>query len=57
MFTKSKSSKKMCEARTQPKLNFLRKAWVRNSDGNKTLGQVPGLDMRHRLKNSHSQSP
>lgn len=28
----------MYEARTQPKLNFLRKAWVRNSDGNKTLG-------------------
>ena len=47
----------MCGARTQPKLNFLRKAWVRNSDGNKTLGQVPGLDMRHRLKNSRSQSP
>lgn len=47
----------MYEARTQPKLNFLRKAWVRNSDGNKTLGQVPELEMHHRLKNSRSQSP
>ena len=47
----------MCEARTQPKLNFLRKAWVRNSDGNKTLGQVPGLDMRHRLKSVSMREP
>ena len=43
--------------RTQPKLNFLRKAWVRKSDTNITLGRMPGLEMRHRLKNSRSQSP
>lgn len=51
MFKKSKSSKRFMRRRTQPKLNFLRKAWVRKSDRNITLGKVPGLEMPHRLKN------